>query len=64
MGVVGIHTGERRECRYMMVGTVPLEQKGHPHKELSPHKECKECRHMGVVTETYTWSHAVEMQRM
>ena len=42
----------------MMVGTVPLVQESHPHRDLSPHKECKECMYMGVVMGTYTWHHA------
>ena len=62
IGVVGTragnHTGKCRVCRYMMVGTVPLVQESHPHRDLSPHKECKECRYMGVVMGTYTWHHA------
>ena len=42
----------------MIVGTVALVQKGHPHRELSPQKECQECRYMGVVMRSYTWNHA------
>ena len=48
---------QHKVCRYMMVvGTVPLVQKGHPHRELNPWRENRECRYMGVVG-THTGNH-------
>ena len=40
MGVVGTHAGNGNrcsECRYMVVGIVPLVHKGHPCRELNQH---------------------------
>ena len=54
--MVGIHTGNHagytekcRECRNMLVKTVFLLQKSHLCRELSPCKEHREYRYMGVV---------------
>ena len=52
----GNHAGKCRECRQIVEGTVPLVPKGHPCKELNPHKEVRECRYMGVVG-NYTGNH-------
>ena len=49
MGVVGTHAGKCRECRCMVLETVPLVQKNHPYREMNPHNECRECRYIVVV---------------
>ena len=54
MVVVGTHTGKHREYRYMVVGTVCQVQKGHPYRELNPHRECRYI----VVIVTHTENHA------